>query len=1010
MTAPAITAPAIPAAARVYTIPAGVPFVDALASGILDRVGHEPLALAGCTVLLPTRRACRSLREAFLRRADGKPLLLPMLSPLGDIDAEGIGLQEEALPGLTEALTLTPALSGLRRQLLLTRTILAMPDIGRTPAQAARLAADLARLLDEVQTERLGFDRLARLVPDEHAEHWQITLAFLGILTERWPELLAEQGAVDPAQRRNRLLAAQAALWRQLPPAGWVIAAGSTGSIPATADLLKVVAGLPLGAVVLPGLDQDSDDPSWQRLEETHPQWGLARLLRHLEIDRAAVRLWQAEAAPADPPGAGVTQAARRRLIAEALRPAATTEEWRALAGIEARALDGLTRLDCPGAREEAGVIALLMRQTLETPGKTAALITPDRALARRVAGALGRWGIATDDSGGVPLAETAVGSFLRLAAAAVAERYAPVPLLALLKHPLAAGGQAAAEFRASVRALERAVLRGPRPDQGITGLLAALAEVEDDRFDDDSARPRLILWVQGLERLLAPLDAALTVGGDLASLLRGHIAAVEALAASDDQGGANRLWRHDDGEAMAALVAELAAAAGDFPDVSGTDYPALFEVLLAGRVVRPRFGRHPRLTILGPLEARLLRADRVILGGLNEGTWPAEPPVDPWLSRPMRRDFGLPAPERQVGLAAHDFAQLAAAPEVILTRALRVDGTPTVPSRWLSRLDAVLRAAGLDGRIDQDTAHWLAWLRALDEPAAVTPIAPPEPRPPVAARPRQLSVTEIETWMRDPYAIYARHVLGLRALEPIAADPGALERGQFIHQALEAFVRAWPGAMPADALDALLGCGRAAFGDLLARPEVWAFWWPRFERIARWFVEFERGRRATIRPLATEAGGRIEFDGRAGPFRLIAKADRIDRLPDGGLMIIDYKTGAIPSPAEIALGFAPQLPLEAAIAETGGFGTALSGPVAALAFWRLGGGDPAGEEKPVKGDLAALTEQAHGGLERLIWVFDDPATPYRSQPRPSQAPRFSDYEHLARVQEWSAGRAPAEG
>ena len=339
----------------------------------------------------------------------------------------------------------------------------------------------------------------------------------------------------------------------------------------------------------------------------------------------------------------------------------------------------------------------------------------------------------------------------------------------------------------------------------------------------------------------------------------------------------------------------------------------------------------------------------------------------------------------------------------MVLTRAERVDGAPTVPSRWLSRLETVLKALGLERRIDQQAVQWLAWARGLDEPAAIRPVSAPEPRPPLASRPRKLAVTEIETWMRDPYAIYARHVLRLRPLDPLAADPGAAERGQFIHRALDGFIKEWPEALPADAVELLLGHGRAAFGDLLARPEVWAFWWPRFERIARWFVATERARRPAIRPLATEVAGRMEFDGRVGPFILTAKADRIDRLPDGRLAIIDYKTGTVPTASDIALGFAPQLLLEAALAESGGFDGIGAARVADLAFWRLSGGDPAGEEKAVKGEASELARQAHGGLEALIWAFDDPDTPYRSRPRPRHAPRFDDYAHLARVAEWSA-------
>ncbi len=394
-------------------------------------------------------------------------------------------------------------------------------------------------------------------------------------------------------------------------------------------------------------------------------------------------------------------------------------------------------------------------------------------------------------------------------------------------------------------------------------------------------------------------------------------------------------------------------------------------------------------------------RADLMILGGLNEASWPPEPTVDPWLSRPMRAQFGLPAPERRIGLSAHDFVQCASAPRVVLTRAEKVEGVPTVPSRWLARLENLLRGWDRADRIDAGPA-WLGWHEALDRPDAVRPVAPPAPRPPVAARPRRLSVTQIETWMRDPYAIYARRILRLKPLEPIDADPGAAERGSFVHNALELFVGAYPEALPANAYERLIDYGREAFAPALDRPAVWAFWWPRFERIARWFVETERTRRDGLAVIASEVPGRLEIAAPAGTFTLVARADRIERRTGGGLAVIDYKTGSVPSGAEIARGLYPQLPLEAAIATAGGFDGVAAAAVDELAHWHLSGGEPAGQLKPVKGDAAELAGRAHAGLARLIAEFDDPATPYHAMPDPEHPLAFNDYAHLARIKEWA--------
>ncbi len=999
--------------AEVYSIAPEAPFLDALAAGLHARWGGAPAALSEALVFLPTRRACRGLRDAFLRISDGRPLLLPRMLPLGDLDADDLVLAgDEPGPGPGLIDDLPPAIAPLRRQLLLARLILAWSRgafgagvrVRPREDQAARLAAELARFLDQVETEGLDFDGLADLVAGEHAAHWQTTLAFLRILTDQWPQVQAGQGVIGPGERRRRLLEAQVQAWTAAPPAGPVVVAGSTGSVPAVAELIAAVARLPAGEVVLPGLDRTADAATWAAIGEDpgHPQYGLARLLDRLGLGREAVADWPWPAGRAADPDS----AARSAVLSWALRPAGTTAAWRQAAATlpaktVARALERVSRIDCATPNDEAAVIALLMRETLERPGETAALVTPDRALARRVAAALRRWRIEADDSDGVPLAETPCGSFLRLTAQMMAEGLAPVALLAALKHPLASGGLAAAAFRRRVRQLELAVLRGPRPAPGFAGLKQALKLAKADKA--------LARWVADLAKTATPFAKALAARRpDSARLVGAHLAFAEALAASDEQTGAERLWVQDDGEAAAGFMSELREAAAHGPALGGERYAGFLTALMASQVVRPQFGRHPRLAILGPLEARLQQFDLVVLGGLNEGTWPAQVDPGPWLSRPMQADFGLSLPERRIGLSAHDFAQAFAAPRVVLTRAGRVEGTPTVPSRWLLRIDALLRALGCPRALDGDRGRYPAWADALDRPARVVPAPPPAPRPPLEARPRRLSVTQIETWMRDPYALYARHVLRLEPLDPLDADPGAADRGTLVHQALETYLTAHPEAPPADPLAALVDAGRSVFAPLEAWPGLWAFWWPRYLSVAHWFAAVDRELRQDGLVARPEVRGRMTLAAPAGPFTLTAKADRIDRSADGCLAIVDYKTGAPPRAQDVELGFAPQLPLEAAIAGAGGFDGLAAGAVPALQYWRLSGGRPPGEIVPVRGDPAALAEAARAGLARLVAAFDDPATAYPPVPRPLRAPRFNDYAHLARIKEWSlAGFAP---
>lgn len=1002
-----------------YSIPAHRPFLDDLAAAILDEAAASgnPLSLSRITVLLPTRRACRAMQDGFLRLSGGAGLILPRLVPIGDIDEDELLLSDMSLGDAPDDGGLPPAMPELRRRLLLAEELRVRFADGGEPMpidQAAELAGELGRLLDQVQTERLDFAALDRLVPDDYAEHWQHTLSFLRLITETWPARLAAEEAVDPAQRRNLVLAARLEAWRARPPAGPVIAAGSTGSIPATADLLAQIAELPAGFVVLPGLDRVLDEEAWRALDATHPQYGLHQLLDRLGRARMDVGEWPSAGVQGD--GAGP---ARLRLVSEALRPAATTESWRDERGaVGPDALSGVTLIEAREPHEEAGAIALVLREALETPGQTAALVTPDRDLARRVAASLNRWAVAIDDSAGTPLSDTPAGTFLRVVLRMVHEDFAPVALLSALKHPLAAGGMSPGEFRAVARALERAVLRGPRPAPGVGGLRAAAERARENQQNSDrepavdaGTWASIFALIDLLEAASAPLAgiwASREVG--LSALIDGHVVLAEMLAADDGETGAARLWAGEDGEALAGFAAELATHGAGAGAIPPGRYAALFDTLLAGRVVRPRFGAHPRLSILGPLEARLQRHGVMVLAGLNEGTWPGEADVDPWMSRPMRADFGLPPPERRIGLSAHDFVQGFCARTVVLTRSERVEGAPAIPSRWLTRLDVAAEALAVPGGAEMRArgAAYLEWWRGLESVSPAERAGPastrPRPTPPVAARPRSLSVTQIETWMRDPYAIYAREILELEALPPLDQAVDAATYGTLIHRIFDRFLQSCPdGPLPADSLERLLLTGGEVLGPFRSLPSVWTFWWPRFTRMADWFVATETSRRRGLVRTHAEVRGRMVIDAPGGPFALRARADRIDELAGGGLAVIDFKTGAPPKKKEVAAGFAPQLPLEAAMLVQGGFEGVPVGEIRELAFWRLSGGREPGKVHPAADDPETIAQEAYAGLRALVAKFDDPATPYEARPRPKQAPKYSDYEHLARVREWAS-------
>ncbi len=975
----------------VYNIPAGNSFADVLVQGILERTNSDPLELSKYTLLLPSRRACRVLRDAFLRHSNGNAMLLPTMQPIGDVDAD-----EMSLTLSEEALNIPPAISKLERQLLLAK-IIQKKDADKNFDQAVALAGELGAFLDEVQTERLEFDELVNIVPDEFAEHWQETLTFLKILTSLWPAILKEQGFIDISERRNLLIEKQIEMWTKNPPTKHIIAAGSTGPTPAATDLLALIAKLPNGEVVLPGLDILLDNDSWGKLDDDHPQYFIKKLLNKIGVERSAVKDWKStEAINTD----------RVKLLSEAMRPADTTDKWRdlSISDISETSLAGLTVVNCTTAQEEANTIALIMREAIETPEKTCALITPDRRLARRVAQSLKRWNITVDDSGGQPLTEFPIGSYLMLIAEMAEDNLSPVTLLSFLKHPLLAASMPATKLRDMVQFLDERILRGPRHSGGFEGL-----KIEAE----NKGNGEILQWIDTMKEQLSSFVKMMTSPNEynFRELLSKHVKTSEDLASTLEIDGANRLWHGEAGEAAGKFIGELLNIAETIPEISPEHYISIFGMLLKSNTVRPRFGTHPRLNILGQIESRLYCADMVILGGLNEGSWPKLPGDDPWMSRPMRKQFGLPSPEKDISLAAHDFVQAASAKEVIITRAAKIDGTPTVPARWLLRIETVLNALGLDIPTTKGL-EYKTITELMDKPDAIKAIDRPTPCPPINVRPRAMSVTNIEKWMRDPYQIYAKYILNLRAIDDLDEDAGAAKRGEFIHRALEVFIKEHNEDIPKDAKNKLLSFGKAALTDMHIQKEVEAFWWPRFEKVAENFILQEQKWREKAKPYLTEIKGEIDI----GKFTITAKADRIDKMNDGTYTIIDYKSGNIPSSPNVKAGLSPQLPLEALILEEGGFkGIKKSAKTSNIMYWKVSGSGQKPVEqkfvKPQKYTTEQIIEGAKQGVADLINCFDNENTPYISCPRMNINIGYTDYEHLSRIKEWGiSGEDGEEG
>jgi ATP-dependent helicase/nuclease subunit B len=884
--------------------------------------------------------------------------------------------------------------------------------VGTSAADAWHLAGELADLIDELIIEDVAWEKLDPLVLPEFDPYWRITLDFLNIAIAEWPAILEKHSLVDAARRQVLLVEAQIA--RIGAGRGPVIAIGSTGTNRATARLLAAIAAAPRGAVVLPGLDLLLDGDTWQRIADpqadepgfAHPQAALRRLLPILGVNRDGV-IELGQPSPA--------RAARDRFLSEALRPADSTDLWRfyrerAAPGEIEIALTDVTLIEATDEREEALCLAIALRQVLETPAATAALVTPDRDLARRVGAELGRFGIEIDDSAGEPLSASPYGTLARLVVRAASGRFAGKDLVALLAHPLTRLGLARAEIERLAPLFDIGLLRQGR---GLASFatpadaIGAARRAAADHFAHP-AQKRIgeADWGK-LEDLLARIQSALApltaLGGahGLAEWIDAHHSVLGQVTQADAHG--------EDFEMLEALLSELRRCSLSALRFDAESYALFLAQTMAETILRRPRRTHPRLKIFGLLEARLMDADVMLLGGLDETIWPPQAQSDAFLNRPMRAALGLTPPERKIGQTAHDFHAGMGHARVILSRAAKRGGTPTVASRFVQRLAAVggkdFEACRARGRIFVDLA------RVLDRPAtAPSANRRPMPCPPIELRPRRLSVTRIETLRRDPYAVYAESILRLAELPSSAETEERRIMGSAIHEVLANFsARCATGDLPPEAASILAAMMEAAFTDDLADPDFAIFQWPRIERAMQFYLGFEARRRPRLARIDVEIDGTVEIPLADGTrFILSAKADRIEHLPDGSVTIVDYKTGTPPGVDEVRVGFAPQLTLEAAMARRGAFGLAPDTRVEAALYVKLLGKD-GGKEKPLAFtrpdvSLEEMAEKHFADLVALLNQFRDPATPYPPRPFPKFAARYNAYDHLARVKEWATG------
>lgn len=1048
---------------RIFTIPPGVPFLKVLARSLTGGrlvpgfrlTPDNPMNLARATIYVPTRRAARALRSEFVELMDGQSAILPVIRPLGEIDDDA-GFFDEVPDG---NLDLLPPVSSLTRLIELSKLILAwrnrLPDMLRdihsdsplvapaSPADAIWLARSLIELIDQVETEETGWERLDKIDLGDRALWWQLTGEFLQIASAYWPARLAELNRSSPSLHRSEAIRAEARRYAREKTPHPVIVAGSTGSIPATADLIKAIHELECGVVVLPGLDQTMSEAHWQLAgaiqadgktstdpaSRSHPQYGLLHLLRKLGTLRRDVVALGDE--PAD-------LQARGRALSQAFTPAEADvnhRDWRSRQPALDDAFADMALVEASNEREEALTIAIALKLALsaDDDAKTqAALVTPDRNLARRVTAELKRFGIEADDSAGTPLLSSHHGALVRLLLESVLKPGDPVALIGLLKHPLIRLGRGREVLEGAVNRLELLTMRGSTtladPAQLTPVILQAIAELEGNKHRKQWQKhllfldhlDELIKLGGKIEQSVEPLAAMLASDGRgpaRFSLSRWAEATGRVLEAfcTDERGSLESLWACDAGIALANLLRDLIDT-GDTLDADGPQWIDVMTALIAGIGIKPKSVDHPRVMIWGTLEARLQSVDTLILAGLNEGVWPGQTANNPFLSRAMKTEIGMEPPERRIGQSAHDFVMGLGTRKLILTRAVRQGGAPSVASRFVQRLISVAGddiAAAMTARGD----HYRSIAGRIDE-GQDQPFSPrPEPKPAAELQPKRYSFSEAGRLRRDPYAIYAQRVLKLDPMEPFNQDPGARERGDIYHAIVEHFVREGNDPRAADALIAMQEIAQEVFDHAALPAHIDAIWRPRFMDMAREFLAYEAERRPRVDKTHVEIEARMELP----EITVSGRADRIDILKGGKAEIIDYKTGLTPSVKEARALLDPQLSLEAAALKAGAFRGLAAVETEDLTYIRLRPGrnfkaEAVNNEKSQRArpedrkSADELATESIGQLVKLTEALKTGRAGFKSRVAPFRDRDYGgDYDHLARVAEWSAADGEEE-
>ena len=1013
---------------HVFSISSGAPFLRSLRDALFDGslyddwdIRTNPLTLSDLTIYLPTRRAVQFLKEILAEEHEA--LVLPDIRPLADASTRDIfedvrsaasdDAAETALSSNARVLILSELVAQWHKSLV---AAMAADEngthriIGGTSSEFFHLAQELASLLDTFTIHGVDAKALKAAFPADQDKFWELTHKFMSIVLREWPGILAEANLADPVRLHEVNIAELTARIENKSLQKRIIIAGSTGSMPSTARLIRAVAHAPLGRVILPGIDFHSADADFPKhgaddVHWGHPQFIMARLTALIGIQRSEIKRLGKP---------GERRARREWLAAHALMPAEATAAWHSEISEKsesiAMALAGCALIEARDEEEESKAIACAIRETLENPRATVALVTPDRSIVDRIKPVLDRWSIPFHDSADTPCARTSAGTLLITLAEWMAYPHHPETVCAMLAQPDTEFCLSRDEVTQIHAYLEMRSFRDAAPPATIDQFFSLLEGTEPGGHEQNfPLRGESVNFADGCKALatdmrhFAQKNAAVVRGDPLPirQLIEAHLE-LATLATAQRHGSLP--------EDVAAITQDTLETLRGMDALSLTltaaDYARILPTLLGRRhqPLVPQSAGH--VHIFGLLEARLMEADLIILAGLNEQGWPPQPDADAFITRGMRNTLGLPQLEQSIGQTAHDFVQsLTAADRVIISRSNKDKGTPTIASRFLQRIAAF---AGPDNAAWSAMARrgrrYMQWAQQLDA-TEIAPASRPSPVISADMMPRRISVTDAEIILRDPYAFFARKILKLEEPGLWNRLPEAQLRGIIVHEAVARLAQA--EALDPFALhrweaeiDAILEIQRLP--DALR-----LFWRPGLYRLGEFFTAWHGSRITGARRVTVEVKGALQLA--VAPqleILLSGRADRIE-MHDDFAAIIDFKTGAVPTRKAAESGLSPQLLIEAAMAAEGAFGADHARkPVQALLYLGLKIATGEGKESAIfpdrPQDIPDISGQHLRAFRTRLERHALGELGFISRRFPMNERISGAYDHLARVAEWS--------